>query len=137
MVVADRHDTNEGGRRGSASPGECLDLFRGLQSQVRAAVEGRSLRVLITYVDEPPRVVRIMVTRDGHVVNAPSDEPFMAHVDLIGSRKQIGAVLTNEINLYDAVVSRLVVLRIDVEEVEHFAALRELVASTLRNDRGV
>jgi hypothetical protein len=131
-AVADGEDTKGGRRRRSARPGECLERFRGLQSQIQAAVAGRPLRILITYVDEDPAVVlRIMVTRDGHIVAASDDEPFTAHVDIQGSAESIRRVLTNEIELYEAVVARIVVLRIDLDEVEHFAALRELVASTL------
>lgn len=130
--MADGEESRGGRRRRLPRRAECLEQFRGLQFEIQAAVAGRPLRVVITYMDEdPPVVLKITVTGDGHIVAVSDDEPFAGHVDIRGSTEEIRRVLTNEIELYDAVVARTVVLRIDLDEVEHFANLRALVAATL------
>lgn len=123
-------ETTEAGGGGAA----CLGRLRERQDDLRRALAGRSLRVLVEYTDadaDPP--LRILITRSGYVVGMWQDEePFPPHVELRGTRQDVHAFLKGETDLLDAVVAKVVVLRIPEDEVSHFRPLRTLVAEELR-----
>jgi hypothetical protein len=95
---------------------------------------GRSLRVRIDYADPEatPSTVSVMFTRDGHVLPLRVDEPFAPHVEVRGTRQEVHAFLAGAVDLLDAVLAKLVVLRIPEAEVVHYRPLRALVAEELR-----
>jgi hypothetical protein len=124
-------ETTEAGGGGAA----CLGRLQGRQDDVCRALGGRSLRVLLDYTDADAdrAVLRVLFTRSGYVVPmVRDDEPFNPHVEVRGTRHDVHAFLAGDTDLLDAVLAKLVVLRIPEDEVAHYRPLRALVAEELR-----
>lgn len=122
------HETSSADK--PASPGDCVRRLADRRDDVRRALNGDALRVLLDYRDRGSSF-GVLLTRDGHVLRVPDDGDLRPHVEVRGTDDEVRAFLLGELGLYDAVVSRVVVLRIETDEVGRYRALRDLVADTL------
>jgi hypothetical protein len=128
----ERHECRQHERaEAAASETECLRRLTGRQDEIRRALGGHSLRVLLDYVDSGS-TCRVMLTRDGHVLPLPDDQELDPHLEIRGTAEQIRAFLVGEVEVFHAVVTRVVVLHIDTDEVARYQAIRRLVADILR-----
>lgn len=107
----------------------CIDALAERRDELERALAGRSLLVLIDYLEGPS--LRVIVTRSGYVGVVPADEPFEPNVELRGSPQDIGAFLRQQVSLADAVLAGVVTIRMPESEVAHYRKLRDVVADEL------
>jgi hypothetical protein len=110
--------------------GDCVGRLAARRDEVRRALGGHALHVLLDDRDRGT-TIGVLLTSGGHVVRVPVDE-LEPHVEVRGTPEQIRAFLVGDLALYDAVVERVVLLRVETDEIEKYRALRDLVADTLR-----
>ena len=107
----------------------CVAALAARQEELQRALAGRSLRVAVDY--SQGATLRVVFTRGGLVGISPADDVFEPQVELRGSDEDIGAFLRERISLADAVLARLVILRMPEDEVAGFQEVRRLVADVL------
>lgn len=130
-VVDRQENSHQDGEDAAAPDGDCLRHFVGRQEDIRRALDGRSLRVLLDYVDRGV-TCRIMFTRDGHTVSVPDGQRLDPHVEIRGTHEEVRAFLLGEVDILQAVVARVVVLHIEIDEVSGYQGIRRLVADAVR-----
>ncbi|MDQ3756513.1 MAG: hypothetical protein M3394_01525 [Actinomycetota bacterium] len=109
---------------------DCVTRLAARGDDVRRALAGRALHVRLDYQDRR-RTFGVLLTRDGHVLRVPADEPE-PHVELRGTEEQVRGLLLGDVPLYDAVVSRVLVLHIEPDELLRCREILGIATDVLR-----
>lgn len=72
-----------------------------------------------------------MLTRSGLAELVPAGEPFEPDVEVHGSQEDVAAFLAGRTSLGDAILRRVVRLRINEDEAASFNELRRLVSEVV------
>lgn len=111
------------------TPRRCVEALAARQEELRRALDGRSLRVLVDCTDGT--TLQVLLTRGGFVGLVPADQSFEPQVEIRGPAEQVRAFLRERTSLADAVLARLVTLRMPEDEVAGYRNLRRLVADVI------
>ena len=107
----------------------CVEALAGRQEELRHALAGRSLFVLVAYAEGD--ALRVMLTRSGLVSLVPADQAFQPQLEINGPSQDIHSFLAGRMSLGDAVLAGIVTLHIDEDEAAAYGDLRSLVADVV------